>query len=153
MKIYIDADGSPVKETTIEIATQYQLPVVLVTNYAHYSGKEYGDHVQMIYVDMGADTADYKIASIIAKGDILVTQDYGLAAIAIAKARVLHQSGQEFTTHNIDQLLAQRAESGKMRRSGKHSKGPKPYTEAQRQTFSHALISVIAEELAGAGSN
>lgn len=148
MKIYIDADGSPVKETTIEIAAKYHIPVVMVTNYAHYSGKEYGADVQVIYVDMGADTADYKIASIISKGDILVTQDYGLAAIVLPKARVLHQGGKEFTINNIDRLLAQRAESGKMRRSGKHSKGPKPYTEEQRQAFGQALMSVIEDESA-----
>lgn len=133
------------KETTILIAGEFGLSVVLVTNYAHYSTKPYPDYVSIIYVDMGSDMADYKIASTIQEDDVLITQDYGLASIVLFKARVLHQSGKEFTAFNIDRLLAKRAESSKMRRSGKHTKGPKAYTEEDRQAFITSLRKVIEE--------
>ncbi|WP_152656023.1 YaiI/YqxD family protein [Oceanobacillus sp. CFH 90083] len=136
MKIYVDADACPVKDIIIAEAGKKSIPVVLVTSISHFSLKAYPDWVETIYVDTGADAADYRIMKLAAKKDIVVTQDYGLASLALAKGcYVLHHKGFAYTNDNIDQLLQSRYLSAKERRSGKHSKGPKALTEEDRQKF------------------
>ncbi|MBO0438746.1 hypothetical protein DOK67_0000466 [Enterococcus sp. DIV0212c] len=147
MKIFIDGDGSPVKESTIETALVYSIDVVIVTSIDHYSLKEYPKNVSFVYVDKGADAADYKIVQLIRSGDILVTQDYGLASLVLPKGvRVLHQLGYEYTGENIDGLLEQRYFSAKVRKSGGHTKGPKAFTQADRDKFKEKLIALIKEK-------
>lgn len=147
MKIFIDGDGSPVKESAIETAIAYSLNVVIVTSIDHYSLKEYPKNVSFVYVDKGADAADYKIIQLIKSGDILVTQDYGLASLVIPKnVRVLHQLGYEYTGETIDGLLEQRYFSAKVRKGGGHTKGPKAFTQADREKFKEKLKAVIQEE-------
>ncbi|MBP1046805.1 YaiI/YqxD family protein [Enterococcus sp. BWM-S5] len=147
MKIFIDGDGSPVKEAAIEIAQRYQLEVTIVTSVDHYSLKEYPEAVSFVYVDKGADSADFRILKLIQKGDILITQDYGLASLVLPKgAFVLHQLGREYTKETIDQLLEQRYFSAKVRKSGGRTKGPKPFTEGDRTAFKEKLIEVIQRE-------
>ncbi|WP_271495194.1 YaiI/YqxD family protein [Enterococcus sp. 5H] len=144
MKLVIDGDGSPVKDTTIEVALEQLLDVLIVTSIDHYSLKEYPENVSFVYVDKGADAADYKIVQLIKTGDILVTQDYGLASLVLPKGvRVLHQLGYEYTKDNIDGLLEQRYFSAKVRKSGGHTKGPKTFTKADRETFKAKLIDLI----------
>lgn len=146
MKIFVDGDGSPVKDTVIEVAKQAQLPVVIVTSIDHYSLKEYPDFVSFVYVDKGADAADYKIVQLIHQGDFLVTQDYGLASLVLPKGvTVLHQLGHEYTPEKIDGLLEQRYFSAKVRKQGGRTKGPKPFTSADREHFRTQLIEKIAE--------
>lgn len=144
MKLVIDGDGSPVKDTTIEVALEQALDVLIVTSIDHYSLKEYPENVSFVYVDKGADAADYKIVQLIKTGDILVTQDYGLASLVLPKGvRVLHQLGYEYTKDNIDGLLEQRYFSAKVRKSGGHTKGPKAFTKADREMFKAKLIDLI----------
>lgn len=114
MKIFVDGDGSPVKETVIEVAVEKALDVVIVTSVDHYSLKDYPENVSFVYVDKGADAADFKIVQLIKKGDLLITQDYGLASLVLPKGvSVLHQLGYQYTKENIDGLLEQRYFSGK----------------------------------------
>lgn len=144
MRLIIDGDGSPVKDTTIEVALEQVLDVLIVTSIDHYSLKEYPENVSFVYVDKGADAADYKIVQLIKAGDILVTQDYGLASLVLPKGvLVLHQLGYEYTKDNIDGLLEQRYFSAKVRKSGGHTKGPKAFTKADRETFKAKLIDLI----------
>lgn len=146
MRLIIDGDGSPVKDTTIEIAEKYQLPVVIVTSIDHYSTKEYPEFVTFVYVDRGQDSADFKIVSVIQPPDILITQDYGLASLTISKAfAILHQSGMRYTKMNIDSLLEQRFYGAQMRKANKRTKGPKAYTEEDRQIFRTNLEKIILE--------
>lgn len=144
MKIFIDGDGSPVKDTTIEVALAALVEVVIVTSIDHYSLKEYPKNVSFVYVDKGADAADYKIVQLIQKDDILVTQDYGLASLVLPKgARVLHQLGYEYTGENMDGLLEQRYFSAKVRKSGGRTKGPKAFTQADRDKFKEKLLELL----------
>jgi uncharacterized protein YaiI (UPF0178 family) len=143
MQILIDGDGSPVKDTTIEIAATFQLPVVIVTSIAHFTNKEYPDFVKLIYVDRGSDMADYKIVALVNKGDVVITQDYGLASLVLPKARVLHQSGVEYTNVNMNQLLEQRYLGSKLRKAGQKTRGPKPYTEQDRANFKKTLTEIL----------
>ena|SRR5690625_2229258 len=144
MKIYIDADASPVQKEVIAIANTYNISVVLVKSFSHFSHEELPSHVETIYVDKGADVADFEIIKLATKKDIVITQDYGLASLCLGKeCIVLHHKGFQYTNENIDRLLSSRHTSAKARRSGYRTKGPKPYTEEDREKFSHLLHQMI----------
>ncbi|MGX7150682.1 YaiI/YqxD family protein [Enterococcus ureasiticus] len=148
MRIFIDGDGSPVKDTAIEVALAYSIEVVIVTSIDHYSLKEYPKNVSFVYVDKGADAADYKIVQLIKTDDVLVTQDYGLASLVLPKGvRVLHQLGYEYTGENMDGLLEQRYFSAKVRKSGGRTKGPKAFTQADREKFKENLVTLIDDNI------
>jgi uncharacterized protein YaiI (UPF0178 family) len=145
MKLFVDGDGSPVKDTVIEVAKQWKLPVVIVTSLDHYSTKDYPENVAFVYVDKGADAADYKIVQLIRNGDLLVTQDYGLASLVLPKGVVvLHHLGYEYTAEKIDGLLEQRYFSAKVRKQGERTKGPKPFTDEDRRQFRQQLEQKLA---------
>ncbi|GGI64997.1 MULTISPECIES: YaiI/YqxD family protein [Enterococcus] len=149
MRFLIDGDGSPVKEEVIRLGEKFQLPVLIITSVDHYTVKEYPDFVQFIYVDKGADRADYQIVKEIQPGDFLITQDYGLASLVLPKkARVFHHSGQEYLVETIDQLLMQRYIGGQLRKAGKRTKGPKPFTANDREVFYETMAAIIEQTIA-----
>lgn len=136
MKIIVDADASPVKKEVIEIAAAFDLSVLLVMSIAHYSFDDLPAHVENIYVEKGADRADFKIVQLAKKGDVIITQDYGLASLLLPKGcRVVHHNGYEYTDQNIDRLLETRHFSALQREAGLRTKGPSAFTEADRQKF------------------
>ena len=94
----------------------------------------------------GADAVDYKLISICQKGDIVVSQDYGVAAMALGKgAYVIHQSGKWYTNDNIDQMLMERHLNKKARRSShkNHLKGPRKRTEEDDVRFAQSFERLI----------
>ncbi|CAI3441117.1 YaiI/YqxD family protein [Enterococcus cecorum] len=136
MRIVIDGDGCPVKEEVIELADEFHLPVVIVTSFDHFSSKDYPAFVHFVYVDKGADGADYAIMNQLAKSDVVITQDYGLASLALGRAQaVFHHSGKRYLPETIQFLLDQRYLSDKMRKAKQKTKGPKPFTSADRAKF------------------
>lgn len=146
IKIIIDSDASPVKDIVIDEAKKHNLKVVLVASYAHYSTKIHPAHVETIYVDSAKEAADYRIMQLLQKDDILITQDYGLASLALGKkAKVLHHKGFEYDNHNIANLLESRHISAKIRKSGKRTKGPKPFTKEDADTFRRLLNHTLAK--------
>lgn len=145
MKIYIDADACPVKDIIISEGTAKHIPIILVTSISHFSTVEQPEGVETIYVDNSAEAADYRIMRLIKKNDLLITQDYGLASLTLAKgAIVIHHNGYEYTTDNIEQLLQSRYLSAMVRKSGKRTKGPKPFTEENRSTFRQLLNKILS---------
>ena len=106
--------------------------------------------VQVITVSKGSDAVDFKIINEIKARDILVTQDYGLAAMALAKnAYPIHQNGFVYTNENIEQLLFRRHLGKEVRRRGGRVKGPSKRTKEQDEQFANhlkALIERIAEQ-------
>jgi uncharacterized protein YaiI (UPF0178 family) len=147
MKIYIDADACPVKDIIISEGTRAEIPVILVTSFSHFSNAEQPPGVETIYVDSGAEAADYRIMKLAEKGDIIVTQDYGLASLALAKrCTVLHHKGYTYTNENIDQLLQTRYLSAMARKGGQRTKGPKPFTAEDREKFRELFKEVIAKK-------
>ncbi len=136
MKIIVDADACPVKKEIIEGAAAYDLNVVLVRSIAHYSFEDYPKHVETIYVEKGADRADFKIVQLAKADDIIVTQDYGLASLLLPKGcRVIHHKGYEYTDENIDRMLETRHFSAMQREAGLRTKGPSAFTAKDRQQF------------------
>lgn len=140
MKIIIDADASPIKNEVIDLANDYNLEVVLVSSIAHYSNDVHPDFVKIVYVEKGADMADFKIVQLASKGDMVITQDYGLASLLLPKGcHVLHHTGREYTSENIDLLLQSRHISALQRKSGQRTKGPKAFTAEDRAAFKKTL--------------
>lgn len=111
MKIIVDADASPVLNIVIELAKKYQIDLLIVSDYNHMIQSDYGEIKR---VDKGQDQADHEIMSQTNSGDLVVTQDYGLASLVLLKkADVLNQNGWFYTQDNIDRLLMQRQISQK----------------------------------------
>lgn len=141
MKILVDADGCPVKDIIIKVAKQYNIKVVLVKNICH---DLYDDYAEIITVDQGRDVADITLINHTKEGDIVVTQDYGVAAMALAKKAIaLNQNGWAYTDDNMDELLMKRHMNQEIRR--KHKK----YTKIPKRTreddlrFEEFLISYL----------
>ncbi|MGD6804260.1 YaiI/YqxD family protein [Rossellomorea vietnamensis] len=145
MKIYVDADACPVKDIIISEAANFEIEVILVSSFSHFSNAEQPSGVRTIYVDSGAEAADYRIVKLVKKGDMIVTQDYGLASLGLAKGIiVLHHKGFRYTNENIDQLLQTRYLSAMARKGGQRTKGPKPFTAEDREQFRDLFKQVIS---------
>jgi uncharacterized protein YaiI (UPF0178 family) len=142
-KIVVDADACPVKAEIVKAAGQYGIHVLMVASFDHRLNESEG--VTVVQVDRSDQSVDLYIANHIKPGDILVTQDFGLAAIGLGKRAIaLSNRGQTYTDRTIDFLLERRHESARQRRNGKHSKGPKPFTEEDRSNFLQSLTKVLA---------
>ncbi len=146
MTIYIDADACPVTRIAEDIARKHGIPVTLLCDTNHVLTSDYST-VKVIGV--GADAVDFALINLCQRGDIVVTQDYGVAALALGKgARAIHQSGKWFTDDNIDGLLMDRHLAKKARRSGKHHlKGPSKRTEEDDKRFTESFERMIQEAL------
>ena len=144
MNVLIDADACPVTDLAIRLCREQQIPCILFCDTAHEFHRE---GAVTVVVDKGADSADFAIANHAQPGDLVITQDYGLASMCLARgARVLHQDGWEYTLDNIDALLFSRHESRKYRTSGGRTKGPKKRTIAQDQAFLAALAQLLTSK-------
>lgn len=143
MKICIDADGCPVVDETINIAKKHSIECVILCDTSHRIERE---AALTIVVDKGADSVDLRLVNMLEKGDIAITQDYGLAALCLGKgAFALNQDGKEYTADNISGLLEFRAMHKKLRRSGGHLKGAPKRTAAQDKAFEDALEKLIQQ--------
>jgi uncharacterized protein YaiI (UPF0178 family) len=141
-KIIVDADACPVKPEIVKAAAPFAVQVIMVASFDHRLAPMEG--VQIVQVDRSDQSADLYIANRIAAGDILVTQDFGLAALALGKKAIaLSNRGQQYTDRTIDFLLDRRHEQAKQRRGGKHSKGPRPFTDEDRHFFLQTLTKVL----------
>lgn len=143
MHIYIDADACPVVGIAEDIATKYNISVTLLCDTNHVLTSDYSE---VIVVGAGADAVDYKLISICHRGDIVVTQDYGVAAMALGKgAFAIHQSGKWYTNENIDQMLMERHLNKKARRasSRNHIKGPRKRTEEDDQRIAESFEKLL----------
>lgn len=152
LHIFVDADACPVVSIVENIAYKYSVPVTLLCDTNHVLESEYSE---VIVVGSGADAVDYKLISICHKGDIVVSQDYGVAAMALGKgAYAIHQSGKWYTNDNIDRMLMERHLNKKARRaSGKnHIKGPKKRTLEDDEHFSESFEKLIFMAIKNNGS-
>ena len=143
MQIFVDADACPVVDIVETIAEHYNIPTTLLCDTNHIL---YSDYSEVIVVGAGTDAVDYKLISICHKGDVVVSQDYGVAAMALGKgAYAIHQSGKWYTNENIDQMLMERHLNKKARRSShkNHIKGPRKRTEDDDVRFAQSFEKLI----------
>lgn len=115
MQIFVDADACPVVDIIERIAKKYGIPVILLCDTNHILNSEYSE---VKIIGAGADAVDYALISLCRKEDIVISQDYGVAAMALGKgAYAIHQSGKWYTDENIDQMLMERHLAKKARRA------------------------------------
>ena len=143
MQIFVDADACPVVDIVESVAEKYNIPTTLLCDTNHVL---YSDYSKVIVVSAGADAVDYKLISICHRGDIVVTQDYGVAVMALGKgAYAIHQSGKWYTNENIDQMLMERHINKKARRCSRknHLKGPRKRTEEDDVRFARSFEKLV----------
>lgn len=141
-KVLIDADGCPVVSETIAAARRFDLDVILICDTSH---EMYREGAETITVSKGPDAVDFVLVNRVKKGDIVVTQDYGLAAMVLAKQGYpIDQNGRLYSAENIDQLLHGRHVAKKIRQGGGRMKGPK-----KRKPEDNEKFIVNLEELLG----
>ena len=143
MRVFVDADACPVVGIIEKVAREHNVPVTLLCDTNHVLSSDYSE---VIVVGAGADAVDYKLISICHKGDNVVSQDYGVAAMALGKgAYAIHQSGKWYTNENIDQMLMERHLNKKARRASRknHLKGPRKRTSEDNERFRESFEKMI----------
>ena len=143
MRIFIDADACPVVRIVEKIAKKYDVTVTLLCDTNHILSSDY---CEVKVVSAGADAVDFALVNMISKGDIAVTQDYGVASMVLGKgAFCIHQSGKIFSEDNIGGLLMDRhlAKKARMSKSKHHLKGPKKRTKYDDVRFEKAFEELV----------
>lgn len=141
MKILVDADACPVKDIIIKIARRYAIPVTMIIDTSHELNDGYS---AVITVDQDRDSADFALMKLLTRKDIVVTQDFGLAALVLGKgAKAVNQNGLIYTDDNIDKLLFERYLGQKVRRGGGRTTNPKKRTKEDNERFERVFLSLI----------
>jgi len=145
MQILVDADACPVKEIIVRLAKQSNIPVTMLIDTSHQLNDGYS---AVITVDKQADSVDFALMALLTPDDIVVTQDYGLAAMVLGKgAKAVNQNGLVFTNENIDKLLMERHIGQKVRRGGGRTKGPAKRSKEDDARFEAVFGKLISEML------
>ncbi len=141
MQILVDADACPVKDIIIRVAKEKNINVIMVMDTSHTWRFE---GVTIVTVDKSRDGVDIALINMTAKNDVVVTQDYGVAALALGKgAKALNQNGLIFTSKNMDRLLFERHLGQKVRRAGERTKNSRKRTSADDTNFERALRLIL----------
>ena len=145
MEVFIDADGCPVTDLAVGLARQYHIGCSIFCDTSHRIER---DGAVTITVSKGADSVDFALVNRIHAGDIVVTQDYGLAAMCLSKQAIpIHQDGMVYTNENMDSLLFFRTAAKKIRNAGGRLKGPSRRTKEQDKAFAAALKKLLEAQL------
>ncbi len=144
MRILVDADACPVKDIIIRVAREKDVAVVMFMDTSHAWKNE--DDVEVITVDKSRDGVDIALINIANKNDIVVTQDYGVAALALGKgAKALNQNGLVFSSENMDKLLFERHLGQKIRRAGGRTKGVRKRTSQDDEKFERIFRQLLEQ--------
>ncbi len=144
MRILIDADGCPVVDIACEIARNTNIECIILCDTSHFFSKQ---GAKTITVSKGADSVDFALVNMLCQGDIVITQDYGLAAMCLArKAIPISQDGMVYNNDNIDALLLARHNAQKIRNAGGRLKGVPKRTQSQNDLFRQKLESIIKQK-------
>ena len=147
MQILVDADACPVKQIIVRLAKQKNIPVTMLIDTSHELNDGYS---KIITVDKQADSVDYALMGLLTREDIVVTQDFGLAAMVIGKgAKAVNQNGLVFTDANIDKLLMERHIGQKIRRGGGRTKGSSKRTKEDDARFEVVFERLLVEKQHG----
>ena len=145
MKIWIDADGCPVVKIATSIAKENGIEVTIVKNHAVVIESDYAE---VVTVDLSRDAADYYIVNSLSKGDLVITQDYGLAAMVLAKGgRCINQNGKTIDAGNIDFILDSRHHGRRARMQNHRGPKHKKRTAEDDLIFEQAFGKLLSEGL------
>ena len=124
-------------------AQKQHIPLIMVADDSHLLEDDYAT---VITVSQGADAADYKLIELASPGDLIITQDYGVASMALGKgAFALSNEGLIFTADNSDQFLFERSLGRRLRETGRKSPKHRPRSAADDQAFLHSLTSILRQ--------
>lgn len=141
MRVLIDADGCPVVDIAIEISQKFGAECHILCDTAHIFDKK--GAVCHVF-SKGADSVDFALVNFARRGDVVITQDYGLASMCLARGTVvIDQNGREYTQDNIGALLMQRHTARKVRNAGGRLKGPPKRQAENDEKFRQKLASVL----------
>lgn len=169
--LFIDADACPVTREALACARHERIPVVIVGNgtqnlerhirrddprdAAHARGRDRahaGFWVEALTVSAGADSADFAIVERLQPDDVVVTQDIGLASMALGRgAAAIGVRGRIYTRATIDMDLFIRHEEKKVRRAGGRTHGPSAFTDDDRERFVRNLTQLLRPDRGGRG--
>ena len=144
-RVLVDADACPVIRIVERVAKAHGVPVALLCDTNHVLTSDYSE---VKVIGAGADAVDFALINLCRRGDIVVTQDYGVAALALGKgAYAIHQSGGLYTQDNIDQMLMERhlARKARMGKGKHHLKGPKKRTKEEDEAFEVAFRKLVLQ--------
>lgn len=147
MKIYVDADVCPVISIVEQVAEKNNFAVILLCD---MNQMLYSDYNEVKVIGADADAVDFALINLCRLGDIVVSHDYGIAAMVLGKgAYAIHQSGRWYTNENIDQMLMERHLAKKARRSSKknHLKGHAKRTEEDNIRFEESFEKMVRKAL------
>ena len=148
-RILVDADACPVIRIVERLVKARGIPVTLLCDTNHVLASDYAE---VKVIGDGADAVDFALINLCRRGDIVVTQDYGVAALALGKgAYAIHQNGGLYTQDNIDQMLMERhlARKARMGKGKHHLKGPKKRTKEEDEVFEAAFQKLLMEKILG----
>ena len=141
MRVLIDADACPVVDIAVRLCKKHGISCLLLCDTAHAMHR---DGAETLIFDKGSDSVDFALVNRTAAGDVVITQDYGLASMCLGRnVRILHQDGWEYTLDNISGLMEQRHAAKKHRMAGGRTKGPAKRTKAQDIAFEQALQQIL----------
>jgi uncharacterized protein YaiI (UPF0178 family) len=145
--VFIDADACPVTREAISIARAHGASVVLVANDTQNMARHtVRSGVEAVQVSGGRDAADFAIIERLGADDVVVTQDIGLAAMALGRgAGAVSPRGRVFYQATIDAELAVRHAEARLRRAGGRHRGPSPFEDDDRERFESALERLLRE--------
>ena len=145
--VYVDADACPVVRIIERVSEEMNVPVELICDTNHVLTSDYS---RVRVIGAGADAVDFALINLLKAGDVVVTQDYGVAALALGqKAYAIHQSGKIFSDDNIEGLLMDRhlAKKARMGKGKHHLKGPRKRTEEDDFHFESAFRKLLSDIL------
>lgn len=143
LTVLIDGDGCPVVNEAVALAREFHVNCVIFCDTAHQMERP---GAETVTVSKGADSADFALVNRVKTGDIVITQDYGLAAMCLSKsAIILNQDGKRYTSENIDALLFSRYVGKKVRKAGGRLKGPSKRRPEQTAHFIQTLRAILEE--------
>lgn len=146
-RILVDADACPVVRIVETVAKEFSIPCTLLCDTNHVL---FSDYSEVKIIGAGADAVDFALVNICHSGDIVVTQDYGVAAMALGRgAYCIHQSGRWYTKDNIDGMLNERymAKKARMASSKNHLKGPKKRTPEDDRRFELSFRNLVEKAI------
>ncbi|WP_141189951.1 YaiI/YqxD family protein [Terrilactibacillus laevilacticus] len=143
MNLYIDADACPVKQDILNIASEFKIVPIFVASYTHYSNKR---QATWVFVDPDREAADLYIINHARQGDVVVTQDMGLASLLTPKGIfVLTPKGKNLNDKDMPAILNRRYLSYKALASKQKIKGPKAFTVGDHENFSSMLRKLLCQ--------
>jgi uncharacterized protein YaiI (UPF0178 family) len=147
MRVLIDADGCPVVDIAVSLARQHKAECLILCDTAHHFARE---GAQTLVFSKGADSVDFALVNRVKPGDIVITQDYGLAAMCLARRAIpVNQDGLVYSDQNMDALLLARHTARKIRNAGGRLKGPSKRTAAQDNAFEAKLRALLEQNSTG----